>query len=263
MAHTWAVHVDVKEYVELLQKIFLRITVKRVTRGSDGSSKVYLPTVAIEIWQRDLSEDEQPWEECADEVQDNDMFEYMDAENEHGGFVKMRRPKQEKKEDNKNLVINGHEPLSFNERVEYFTYSDQASEPTEEDVADHVFAEMRDVYPMGYPTEQFLTKVKNDVNDAFEKLKEQNKKTDDKKGHSTVLQKDRVPNKDPGMIEELGLYYEDEFTMHDHVNGVRIKTICHIRDNIYNQLRTVLKSETNLSIQPHFDWPSRATLSGM
>jgi hypothetical protein len=46
--------------------------------------------------------------------------------------------------------------------------------------------------------------------------------------------KDQGPERDPGLIEERGFYFEDEFTLHDSVNGVRVKTLCHVRDGIYN-----------------------------
>ena len=35
-----------------------------------------------------------------------------------------------------------------------------------------IFADIVDIYPFGYPTEQFLTKLKNDVHDSFVELKE-------------------------------------------------------------------------------------------
>jgi hypothetical protein len=31
--------------------------------------------------------------------------------------------------------------------------------------------------------------------------------------------------KDPGLVEEQGFYFEEEFKLHDHLNGVRIRTI--------------------------------------
>jgi hypothetical protein len=45
LAHSWATHVDTKEYIELLEKLYERITVKRVTRGTDGSREVFLPKI--------------------------------------------------------------------------------------------------------------------------------------------------------------------------------------------------------------------------
>lgn len=131
---------------------------------------------------------------------------------------------------------------------------------------------MVDIYPLGYPTEQFLVKLRNDVHEAFEELKIQKKKALEAmkrqllEGNATSKQMEKTKEggieKDPGLIEERGLYFEYEFKMHDHINGVRIKTKCHLRDAIYNQLRVILRNENNLVIRPQFDWPNRATISG-
>ena len=48
--------------------------------------------------------------------------------------------------------------------------------PTEMDVEVDILSEFTDVYPLGYPTEQFICKLKNDIRDAFAKLKEEWKK---------------------------------------------------------------------------------------
>ena len=48
--------------------------------------------------------------------------------------------------------------------------------PTEMDVEVDILSEFTDVYPLGYPTEQFICKLKNDIRDAFAKLKEERKK---------------------------------------------------------------------------------------
>ena len=36
IAHSWGTHIDMDEYVELLQKIYDRITIKQVIRGETG-----------------------------------------------------------------------------------------------------------------------------------------------------------------------------------------------------------------------------------
>ena len=69
-------------------------------------------------------------------------------------------------------------------------------------------------------------------------------------------QKDNGIEKDPGLIEERGFYFEEEYKMHDYVNAVRVRTMVHIRDSIYNQLRVILRNELNLFIRPSFEWPS-------
>ena len=68
--------------------------------------------------------------------------------------------------------------------------------------------------------------------------------------------------KDPGLIEEQGFYFEEKFELHDHLNGVRIKTVSHIRDSVYNQLRMILKNESNLAIRPKFEFPVAAVIAG-
>ena len=49
-------------------------------------------------------------------------------------------------------------------------------QPSERDVVVDLIADMNDVYPLGYPTEQFIGKLKNDIIAAFIKLKEDRRK---------------------------------------------------------------------------------------
>ncbi len=37
-------------------------------------------------------------------------------------------------------------------------------------------ADMNDVYPLGYPTEQYLVKLKNDLQEAFIQLREEKRR---------------------------------------------------------------------------------------
>lgn len=39
-----------------------------------------------------------------------------------------------------------------------------------------LMAEMDDIFPMGYPTEQFIAKIKNEVTAAYKKIREEKKK---------------------------------------------------------------------------------------
>lgn len=47
--------------------------------------------------------------------------------------------------------------------------------PTDEDFEYEVLTELNNVFPMGYPTEQYMCFVKNDVHKAFTRLKEEKK----------------------------------------------------------------------------------------
>ena len=49
ISHQWAVHIDLDEYLELLQKLFDRITIRKVIKASDGSSIVCFPTIYTQI----------------------------------------------------------------------------------------------------------------------------------------------------------------------------------------------------------------------
>ena len=74
------------------------------------------------------------------------------------------------------------EPFLFKEEVQYFRepkmgdFEGGIARPTEKDVVVDLIAEMDDVYPIGYPTEQFICKLKNDVIQSFIKLKEDRRK---------------------------------------------------------------------------------------
>ena len=51
VAHYWATHIDVAEYVELLWKVYERITCRKIIRGADGSVEVILPRIEVNVFQ--------------------------------------------------------------------------------------------------------------------------------------------------------------------------------------------------------------------
>lgn len=264
MAHTWATHIDTKEYIELLEKLYARITIKRVSRGDDGAVQLYLPTIIVEIKHPELAQDPTEWEESPEgEVENDDVYEYQFIEDDKGVYKKVRRVHPVKG----NTIITSRDPLLFNERVEYFLGDDVSGMPTAEDICEDVFAEMRDIYPLGYCAEQFIVKLKNDVTVAFLQLREQRQKNLEeqaramKEGNTSSLKMQKKEQSlfevDPGKIEERGFYYEETYSIHDHSNGVRISTYVHVRDSIYNQLRDALKTECQLILRPEFNFPPR------
>ena len=50
IAHSWATHIDIDEYVELLNKVYARITMKKVIRGDSGKVEMALPRIQVEIF---------------------------------------------------------------------------------------------------------------------------------------------------------------------------------------------------------------------
>lgn len=79
-------------------------------------------------------------------------------------------------------MLNPNESLFYKEEVQYYRESklDDAKSavkpPTSCDIEVDLLAEIDDVYPLGYPTEQFISKLKNDVVASFKKLKEDRRK---------------------------------------------------------------------------------------
>ena len=63
--------------------------------------------------------------------------------------------------------MNSREPIEYVETVHYFPEDDDAEKPGETDIETDIYIDIRDLYPLGYPTEQYLTKLKNDVQDSF------------------------------------------------------------------------------------------------
>ena len=58
VAHYWGTHVDVAEYVELLEKIYERITCRKIIRGEDGACEIVLPRIEVNIFQEKEIDDE-------------------------------------------------------------------------------------------------------------------------------------------------------------------------------------------------------------
>ena len=123
IAHSWAVHIDMDEYVELLQKVYERITVKKVIRGDTGAVEIALPRIQIEILQEKEEEDGAEWQSClSDEYQDED-FEYMHREDPNDPSVTKRykRPlPQGTNEDDGGVMMTVRDPFLFKEEVQYF-----------------------------------------------------------------------------------------------------------------------------------------------
>lgn len=75
-------HIDLNEYVDLLTKIFDRVTHHRVVRGKTGFIEDALPTIIVNIKQasQEADDDENDgWDSCATE-DDEEGFTYEDRE---------------------------------------------------------------------------------------------------------------------------------------------------------------------------------------
>lgn len=128
---------------------------------------------------------------------------------------------------------------------------------------------MTDIYPLGYPTEQFICKLKNDIIAAFIKLKEDRRKAVAEMRRQMFedgakMKVERPPEiqRDPGLLDAQGFNHEEFFKLVDTQHEVRIPTLVRIQDRNYNQLRQLFKDANEIVIRPHMQYPNKAVLKG-
>jgi len=280
-AHQWAIHIDAEEYVELLEKIYDRITVMRIIRGEDMSEETVLPHLKVELFQELktslMDEDDVNWMSCDPDESQNSLFEYRHEEDPADLSTKhFKRRKADDFEGNgdHSAFLSIREPFHYKEEVKYFVdESEGAPQPAgPQDISFEILADFEDVYPLGYPTEQYVSKIKNDVYNAFCKLKEDKKralaamKRELFEGGAAMMQVDRTVkdqvDKDPGLIEENNVIVDQPFEMHHSDYEVKIKTFAAVRDGMYNQFRSIFKDSNEVTIRPHMNFPRMVVLQG-
>lgn len=150
-------------------------------------------------------------------------------------------------EDDGGVMMTVRDPFLFKEEVQYFRepaegdFDSVVRQPSERDVVVDLIADMGDVYPLGYPTEQFIGKLKNDIIAAFIKLKEDRRKAVAEMRRQMFedgakMKVERPPEiqRDPGILDAQGFQFEEFFTMMDTRNEVKIPTLLRVQDRIYN-----------------------------
>lgn len=188
IAHQWAVHIDLDEYLEILQKLYDRITVRRVIKASDGSSCVCYPTITTQIIPDKESEevfaangsgaDAALLEACASDEEEKKGYDYQFVEDEFSLTVKKHKkrsnPPMAAAADDMDMdsppMFSMKDPIEFKEDVVYYqNYGDY--KPLGDDMVTLELADLHNCLPFGYPTEQFLTGMKNDVTNKLEEAK--------------------------------------------------------------------------------------------
>jgi len=238
IAHFWATHIDVAEYVELLWKVYERITCRKIIRGADGSVEVVLPRIEVNVFQEKEVEDEDDgFLSCEEDEAEQSDYEYKHLEDDEGTLKRYKKRKDDglgaDGEDDGGMLMTVREPFKFTEAVQYYKeleVADAAAEegprpPSDEDIEVDLLAGLTDIYPLGYPTEQFICKLKNDIRDAFAKLKEDRRKAlaemRRQMFENAAAQKmERPPEvqRDPGLLDVQGFVHEAPFELHDTVN---------------------------------------------
>ena len=94
---------------------------------------------------------------------------------------KKRKPAEPGSGEEDEVYFTTRDPFQFKENVVYYHQNEDAgiksavSPPTDEDFEYDTLTGMNNIFPLGYPTEQYFCWIKNDVHRAFQRLKEEKK----------------------------------------------------------------------------------------
>lgn len=238
LAHSWCTHIDYEEYCFLLTRIYERVTCKVIIK-SDKRDKM-LPTKIVVSFPEEekkvkrmnendegLEEDEEGqevgWVECDDDESVNSDFEYKYRDDNEA--LDMKRYKRPKHKGGVALMAVTHikDPFLYKEEIEY----DFAGVKEGDSIIDQLIGEEY-VLPFGYPTEQFLFKLKNDVHEVVKAFKEKNKNNEE----------DLKDFNDPGLLKEENQIVEQTFYLFSNNAFYKeYRFVVRILDVLYNNLR--------------------------
>lgn len=169
-----------------MEKLFARITIRKAVRATDYQEVLCYPTIIVEIvpetndgedpWAPNTSSAESAlWDPCLSDEEEKPGYDYQYKEDEQSMTVrkhKKRTPPPNAAADEEGMgeqppTFHVKEALDFRETPVYYQNEDDFK-PHSNDMVTFVLAEEHDILPIGYPAEQFLTWLKNDVNNKIE-----------------------------------------------------------------------------------------------
>ena len=286
VAHQWATHIDLEEYLELLNKIYARITVRRAVRAGDGKVVLCYPTIHTQIVTEPV-EGEDPfapassgaetalWEPCASDEEDREGFEYSFVEDAASMTVrkhkKRRAPPVESTKEENDLdsgpMFSMKDAVVYREEVVYHQNSGDYR-PGGDDLVSYCLASLDDVVPFGYPTEQFLTWVRNDVHTKLEEAKQARKealarmKREVLETGGAMREAHLKKEEDGGLVNAAGRVMLQAFGLVTRSDSSRVRAKAKIVDTLYNALRAVIKDTHGLSLRLDMDHPRHSLRSG-
>lgn len=173
---------------------------------------------------------------------------------------------KEKKAKTENLpIFPSKEPIIFREVLSYHTNKGDYR-PCSDDQISYILADLCDIFPFGYPTEQFFTWMKNDVVTKIEESKKAKKdevakmKRDVTAGAGAKDDK-KKKEEDTGMVPFSGRVLKFPFEM---LTSVKTKVRCTFKivDTLYNSLRWVQKDSKQLNLRLEMTHPSQNLRDG-
>ena len=146
VAHCWGTHIDMDEYVEVLNKVYERITVRKVIRGETGKVEIAIPRIQVELFQEKEEEDGAEWISCLSDEYQDDNYEYMHREdpNDPSTTKRYKRPLPDgMNEDDGGVMMSVRDPFLFKEEVQYYRepaegeFDKAVLQPTSKDIEMH------------------------------------------------------------------------------------------------------------------------------
>ena len=257
VAHWWSVHIDYEEYAFLLRKIYDRVTCKVIIKAQTRDR--VLPKIVVSFPEeekqlKNSNEEDKPldddeaegeeegWLECDEDESPRSDFEYKYGDDNDA--MDLKRYKRPKRGAGSNLLAVTHikEPFLYREEVEYdFDNLEEGAAVIDQLMGDEY------VLPLGYPTEQFLFKVKNDVHEVLSAHKENNKANDD----------DIEDFIDPGDVKISHETLDQTFQLFTN-NGFHkeYSFIARIYDVLYNKIRYAFRECVQMSVRLFPEYPN-------
>ena len=287
ICHQWAVHIDLDEYCELLNVIYSRITAREAVLAKDGSIMRCNPTVFVTVIP-DASEAEQfapssssadaaLYEPCQPGEIERAEYEYQWIEDPATMTVAKHRKRKlggpPKPVDDLSFdqspVLSIKEAIMQKEKVVYYQNSGDYK-PCADDTVYYVLADLDDVLPLGYPTEQFLVWTRNDVNDRIEETRRQRKE------YQARMKRANIEDGDGGMKEAALMKRDEDDGLIPGASGNMItrsfpmtlgsncktRAKCELVDKLFNAIRNAIKETNSCILRYNWEFPKQSVRNG-
>lgn len=266
VAHWWSTNVDFDEYIDLMQRVYQRITYKTVYDSRFESVSKHYPVIQVTFpaEEKHISETvvrgisggglggDTDWMECASNESNKSDFEYKYEEDPARMIVKKLKKRKQIGLDllNQGANVNIKEPFIYNEEVTFPEVNDPRLVMLNCRSVYDVLIDLKDVFPFGYATEQFLRQTKQDIHNKVEEVIQKIRKArgndEDEEAHAQ--------HPDPGLIRgDSGAYLDIPVTAWGLTGGV--KFAAHVTDTLYNNYRKQLRDGLNMSLRLYSQYP--------
>ena len=197
-------------------------------------------------------EDSAMWEPCLSDEEEDEQFEYFYVENpdtltvvKHKKRCALAAEGDDKEVDIDSIpMFPSKEPIVYKEEV---TYHQNAGDyrPAGDDLVSYILADIHNVLPFGYPTEQFVTWLRNDVYSRCEESKRIRKEAIAKMRLEALQTGNALRNpdaklkteEDTGLVPSNGRFLRIPYEIVSNSKDCKVRAKCKLVDSLYNSLR--------------------------